>query len=120
MTIEQCYKKLGGDYRKVCSRLPGRRFVERFLARYLEEDSAQALLTAVKAGNPEESYRYAIALKGVAGNLGFGNLERAAAELENTMRTGGGISPEVQAQAETIRQCQMDTVQAIQMYLQAK
>ena len=74
----------------------------------------------MKTGNPEESYRYAIALKGVAGNLGFGNLERAAAELENTMRTGGGISPEVQAQAETIRQCQMDTVQAIQMYLQAK
>ena len=75
MTIEELYIKLGGDYKKVCSRLPGRRFVERFVERYLADDSAESLLAALESGDVRESYRLALALKGVAGNLGFEDLE---------------------------------------------
>ena len=81
MTIEELYQKLGGDFTKVCGRLPGRRFVERFVERYLADDSAESLLAALESGDVRESYRLALALKGVAGNLGFEDLEKSVARL---------------------------------------
>ena len=116
MTIEELYQRLGGDFKCVCGRLPGRRFVERFLERYLSDDSAQALLAAVTAGNPEESYRYAMALKGVAGNLGFEDLEKATATLAQVLR-GGAVTPEAVTLAKKVESCHLAAVKVIQLYL---
>ena len=121
MTIEQCYETLGGDFQRVCRRLPGRRFVERFLARYLEDDSAQRLLSALDAGDAEEAFRYTLALKGVAGNLGLENLERSAAELaEAIRRAGGSVTPAVLALAETVSRSHTAAVKTIRLYLEER
>lgn len=118
MTIEECYEELGGDYKRVLRRLPGRRFVERFLRRYLEDDSAQLLFAALAARDPAESYRCALALKGVAGNLGFEDMERAVSELAETIR-GGEITPQALEQTETVRRCHEAAVKILRLYFEA-
>ena len=119
MTIEELYLKLGGDYKKVCSRLPGRRFVERFLERYLTDDSAEALLAALRAEDARESYRLALALKGVAGNLGFEDLERTVTRLAGLLREGT-VTPDAIRLAETIEGQHQAVVKAIRLYLADK
>ena len=119
MTIEELYQKLGGDYKKVCSRLPGRRFVERFLERYLTDDSAEALLAALESGDARESYRLALALKGVAGNLGFEDLERTVTRLAGLLREGT-VTPDAIRLAETIEGQHQAVVKAIRLYLADK
>ena len=119
MTIEELYQKLGGDFSKVCSRLPGRRFVERFLRRYLTDDSAQALTAALNAGDPQESFRLALALKGVAGNLGFGDLETATARLAEVLRAGK-VTPEVLRLGENVDRHHQMVVKAIRLYISDK
>lgn len=119
MTIEELYQSLGGDFSKVCSRLPGRRFVERFLRRYLTDDSAQKLMTALNAGDSAESFRLTLALKGVAGNLGFGDLEAATARLAEILRAGK-VSPEALGQGETVDRHHQLVVKAIRLYIADK
>ena len=116
MTIEELYQKLGGDFAKVCGRLPGRRFVERFLRRYLTDDSAQALFAALEAGNSEESFRLALALKGVAGNLGFEDLETAVERLAQVLRAGE-VTPEALRLGQAVKQRHLAVVKAIRLYL---
>lgn len=118
MTIEQCYEAIGGSYQKVCSRLPGRKFVERFLLRYLKDDSAQLLMAAVDAGDVEETFRYALALKGVAANLGFGDLENAVAELAETIHNAGSITPGARRLAQEVQRCHTHVVKTIRCYLE--
>ena len=119
MTIEELYLKLGGDYKKVCSRLPGRRFVERFLERYLTDDSAETLLAALRTEDAQESYRLALALKGVAGNLGFEDLEKTAARLAGLLREGT-VTPDAIRLAETIEGQHQAVVKAIRLFLAEK
>ena len=119
MTIDELYEKLGGDFERVCGRLPGRRFVERFLERYLADDSADALLAALEAGDSVESYRLALALKGVSANLGFENLEKAVAQLAEGLRAGK-ITPDALRLGENVKHYHQTTVKAIKLYLAEK
>ena len=43
MTIEECYQELGGSYAEVCTRLPSPRLVEKFAAKFLEDQSFETL-----------------------------------------------------------------------------
>ena len=119
MTIEELYLKLGGDYKKVCSRLPGRRFVERFLERYLTDDSAETLLAALRAEDARESYRLALALKGVAGNLGFEDLEKSVARLAERLRAGE-VTSEALSLGQSVKCQHQAAVKAIRLYLAEK
>lgn len=119
MTIEELYEKLGGDFERVCRRLPGRRFVERFVERYLADDSAQCLFAALEAGDSEESFRLALALKGVAGNLGFEDLEKAATGLAQSLRAGK-VTSDALGLAEEVRCCHQAAVKTIRLYLAEK
>ena len=119
MTIEELYQKLGGDFTKVCGRLPGRRFIERFLERYLTDDSAESLLAALESGDVRESYRLALALKGVAGNLGFEDLEKSVARLAALLREGT-VTTDAMKLAEAIEGQHQAAVKAIRLYLAEK
>lgn len=119
MTIEELYDRLGGSFEKVCGRLPGRQFVERFMTKYLTDDSAEHLLAAVRAGDEVEAYRYAMALKGVAGNLGFEDLEKAAAELAHALRERSVSRNDkaLAALAEKVEGCHLAAVKTIRLYM---
>ena len=37
MTIEQCYREMGGNYAEVCGRLPSQRLVVKFARKFLDD-----------------------------------------------------------------------------------
>lgn len=119
MTLEKLYQILGGDFADVCRRLPGPRFVERFLERYLTDNSAKCLVAALDSEDAAESYRFALALKGVAGNLGFGELEETVAQLTVLLRAGK-VTPETKRMGQTVWRQHLAAVKTIRQYIAEK
>lgn len=68
MTIRDCYQAMGGDYEQAVRRLSGEKMVERFLARFLEDDSFPRLCGAMEERKRKEAFYAADALKDVSGN----------------------------------------------------
>ena len=74
MSIEECYRQIGGDYNQVLARLMTPKLVARFIAKFLGDNSFDLLRTALEQGNCKEAFRAAHTLKGVCQSLGLGNL----------------------------------------------
>lgn len=118
MTIEECYEMLGGSYADVSGRLPSLRLVEKFIGRFLEDDSYRTLSAAMGAGNREEAFRAAHTLKGVCANLGFTRLQDAAGRLTELLRSeGSGIPEEAEVLMEEVHRNYQVTAGAIRAYL---
>ena len=96
MTIEQCYQTLGGSFAEVSMRLPSVRLVEKFIGKFLDDGSFDALCAQMSAGSREDAFRAAHTLKGVCANLGFGRLllrqpaDRAASARGQRHSPGSG------------------------------
>lgn len=86
MTLEQFYKKVGGDYRDVTSRLVSESLVKRFLLMFLQDPSFDDLQKAFGLGDADSAFRAAHTLKGVCSNLGLNRLQTIAAELTELLR----------------------------------
>ena len=93
MTIEQCYQEMGGNYAEVCGRLPSQRLVEKFVRKFLEDQSYAELTAAMAAGNHDDAFRAAHTLKGVAANLSFTRLRTSASELTELLRAPADTIP---------------------------
>ena len=78
MSLKECYDKMGADYEDVLSRLRSEVLVRKFALKFLDDDSYANLKAAMESG--------AHTLKGVAQNLGFGPLYKAAAEVTESLR----------------------------------
>ena len=120
MTIEECYQELGGSYAEVCTRLPSPRLVEKFAAKFLEDQSFETLCKEMEAGCRQEAFRSAHTLKGVCANLSFTRLCASASALTEALRPQGEVLP---AQAlpllEEVSRDYRITVDAIRRYLGA-
>ena len=86
MDIRECYEALHGDFDQACARLMNERMVTRFVLKFPSDPSMQQLRDAVTAGDNERAFRAAHTLKGVAGNLSFTALYRAASNLTEQLR----------------------------------
>ena len=86
MTIEQCYQVMGGNYTEVCGRLPSQRLVEKFVRKFLDDQSYAELTAAMAAGDHDAAFRAAHTLKGLAANLGLVQLWQAASALTEALR----------------------------------
>lgn len=53
MTIEECYKQLGGDYSNVLSRLSNDAIIRKFLVKFLSDGSCGNIFTNLESGNLE-------------------------------------------------------------------
>lgn len=93
MTIEQCYQEMGGSYSEVCSRLPSQKLVEKFVRKFLDDQSYAQLTAAMNAGNHDDAFRAAHTLKGVAANLSFTRLRASASDLTELLRTPADTIP---------------------------
>jgi len=51
MTIEECYKKFGGDYSGVLGRLGSEAFIKRFLGKFLDDESYANIFKNLESGN---------------------------------------------------------------------
>lgn len=114
MTIQECYAALGGDYEDVVSRLRGERLVQKFLLKFLDDPSYNALCAAMAAKDREEAFRAAHTIKGVCQNLSFTALYQSSAALCDALRTEWAANAE--ALAETVRQDYRTAVDAIRTY----
>ncbi|MEY8401808.1 Hpt domain-containing protein [Oscillospiraceae bacterium 44-34] len=114
MTIQECYNALGGDYQEVLGRLYSEALVQKFVGKFLADQSFQQLEDNLKVGNYDEAFRAAHTLKGVSQNLSFTRLYQSSHEITEALRTKNyelavQLLPAVQADYE-------QTAQAIQTY----
>ena len=87
MTIRECYAILGGDYQDAMSRLMKEERVTKYLLKFPSDPSMQVLRDAVKEKNRKDSFSAAHTLKGLAANLGFTALQKAASDLTEQLRS---------------------------------
>ena len=118
MTLEQCYEAMGGSYAQVSARLCSTRLVEKFIGKFLDDGSFDALCCQMDAGSRREAFRAAHTLKGVCANLGFGLLLHSVSDLTELLRPeGDGIPREAQQKMEQVREDYRLTTEAIRAYL---
>lgn len=86
MTLEECYRQLGGDYAEVQSRIPGEMLVKKFIRAFLSDPSYAELNDAMNLKNRADAFRAAHTLKGVCANLGFETLRTSAGALTEILR----------------------------------
>ena len=88
MTVEECYDKIGGNYKEVIQRLPGESFVKKFAIKFLDDPSFATLKKALEEQDLETAFRGAHTLKGVCQNLSFDALYEVSAALTESLRAG--------------------------------
>lgn len=117
MTIQECYAQLGGSYEDVSMRLPSLRLVEKFVAKFPNDDSFDTLCAAMTRQDRAEAFRAAHTLKGVAANLGFTRLMNSASQLTEALRPEGTVVSQVSpALLEAVTQDYRTTMDAIHAY----
>lgn len=118
MTIQTCYRLLGGDFSAVEKRLAGAHLIARFLAKFPDDGSFSALCRAMEAGDRAQAFRAAHTLKGVSGNLGFDRLYNSAARLTALLRPEtDAISNDARLCFAAVRQDYEQTLCVIRAYL---
>ena len=81
MTIKECYDRMNGSYEDAKSRLMMDSMIERFVFKFLDDSTMENLRKAIAQGDIAVSFREAHTLKGVAANLAFTELQKAASDL---------------------------------------
>lgn len=120
MTIEACYLKLGGDFAQAKKQLTSEAWVKRFIVRFLDDDSFDALCAAMEAGSRENAFRAAHTLKGVSGSLSLGRLYASASQLTELLRPEGEVIPaDASALFEDVKRDYRITADAIRSYRDA-
>ena len=87
MTIQECYAALEGDYQEVLGRLYSDALVQKFVLKFLSDQSFQLLESSLKEENYEDAFRAAHPLKGVSQTLSFTRLYHASHEITEALRT---------------------------------
>ncbi|MFQ8760361.1 MAG: Hpt domain-containing protein [Intestinimonas sp.] len=95
MTLEVCYAEMGADYAEVLERLRDERLIRRYVLRFPDDPSYDALCRAMSGGRLEEAFLAAHTLKGITQSLGFGGLCASTSALTEALRNGarGGGGP---------------------------
>ena len=63
MTMQECYKAIGGNYEAVLGRLHSEALIQRFTLKFLEDQSYLQLKQALENKNYEDAFRSAHTLK---------------------------------------------------------
>lgn len=114
MTLQQCYALLGGDYEGVLGRMRKESLVEKFVLKFLNDPSMEALRQGVAAKEQETAFRAAHTIKGVAQNLGFTWLYEASSRLADVLRHSW--NEEALALTQQVEAAYQKTVDAILAY----
>ncbi|MDD6616593.1 MAG: Hpt domain-containing protein [Lachnospiraceae bacterium] len=118
MTIQECYRRLGGNYEEVEGRLMNLRLIQRFIGKFLQDDSFATLCNSMEEKNLEVAFRASHTLKGVCQNLGFTTLFHSSEALTDLLRHEKEKIPEqAYTLLEDVKRDYADTVAVIQEYL---
>lgn len=94
MDLKTFFKEVGGDYEAVITRLPGDSLICKFVKKFVNDPSFNALKEAAEAGDIAAAFMAAHTLKGTAANLGLDNLANAASELTEKLRNADKMPDE--------------------------
>ena len=125
MTIEECYEKLGGSYKEVSKRIPSASLIEKFLIKFLKDDSFANLCAGMEEANRMEAFRAAHTLKGVCQNLGLGSLQTPTEMITEVLRvTDANVQTDIPAEAagllDEVKSAYALTMDIIQAYGEEK
>lgn len=112
MTLQECYAAMGGNYEDAIGRLRSEKLVQKFVLKFLSDESFQLLNDSVAAGNYEEAFRAAHTIKGVCQNLSFERLQDSSSRLTDALR-GGNWDEQTAALLEAVREDYQVTAGAI-------
>ena len=102
MTIQECYKAIGGNYEDVLGRLNNEALIRKFALMFLEDSSYMQLKQAMADKNYEEAFRSAHTLKGVCQNLSFDRLYEVSHNLTELLRDRTGEQPGIPEAMEKV------------------
>lgn len=88
MTLRECYMALEGNYDEVIGRLRSERMVQKYVLKFLDDQSFDLLCRSLDAGNVEEAFRAAHTIKGMCQNLGFAKLQNSSSAATEKLRSG--------------------------------
>ena len=115
MTLQECYDRMNGSYSDAKSRLMMDKMIERFILKFLDDKTMENLRQAVASGDIPVSFREAHTLKGVAANLSFTALQKAASDLTEQLRPQlSPADPQLMAKVEEAYRAVVDTIHAYQ------
>lgn len=117
MTLEECYKELGGDYNDAIGRLRSVRLLQKFMLKFLEDGSFELLCRSLDEGNIEEAFRAAHTIKGMCQNLGFTALAESDSALTEVLRGGGTDTDGLFAKVKEDYERTADAIRAYQSQL---
>ena len=86
MTVEECYKNLHGDYEQAKRILMSDSMIEKFMLKFIDDNSYEKLMDGVKSKNIKNAFEGAHALKGVCANLAFEELRSVTSDLTEKLR----------------------------------
>nr|MDD6335906.1 Hpt domain-containing protein [bacterium] len=118
MTVQECYKRLGGDYGDVLRRLVQPQLVDGLMAMFLQDENFDRLCAGMQAGKREQAFRAAHTLKGVCQNLGFTTLFLSSEKLTDALRHGDEqVPPDAVCLWEAVQRDYQQATAAIRMYM---
>ncbi len=92
MTIQECYKAIGADYDDVLGRLRSERLIQKFVLKFLDDESFRLLCDSMAAGDLDTAFRASHTIKGVCANLGFTRLGASSHDLTEALRGRDGAA----------------------------
>ena len=113
MTMQECYKAIGGNYEAVLGRLHNEALIPRFTLKFLEDQSYLQLKQALENKNYEDAFRSAHTLKGVCQNLSFDRLYEVSNELTELLRDRTGAQPGISEAMEKVTEVYELTIEEI-------
>lgn len=114
MTLRECYAAMGGDYEGVTGRLRGERLVQKFVLKFLDDNSYDTFRGAMARKDYEEAFRAAHTIKGVSQNLGFTHLQESSSQMSDALR--GGWTPKADDLVDRLEKDYTETMTAIRAY----
>lgn len=100
MELKDCYVKFGGDFEGVLGRLRREQTVQKFVFKFLDDESFQLFETSMDQKDYEEALRAVHTLKGIAQNLSFTQLFESSQKItlalkENDVNTAIEMMPQL-------------------------
>lgn len=88
ISLKECYFRMGGNYDDVMGRLPREQMVQKFVLKFLEDQSFAQLEEAMAAKDFETAFRAAHTIKGTCQNLSFTKLQESSSLVTEALRMG--------------------------------
>lgn len=116
MHLKECYSIFGGDYDDVLKRFGSEKMVEKFMLKFIQDNSFSLLEDALEAKNTDDAFRAAHTIKGISQNLSFTALFKSANSVTEALRNSDfekaiKLFPQLEADyiltVSTIRQYEM-------------